>query len=105
MRKTKKSPTIEETILDNLSPNDLIEMVRQGFVAESDGSEENDFQIWDKVQILNDGKNRVFTVYSYTIYRWGRKEYTVWSEGEYLQYEPWQLVRHISRNPIWFKPK
>lgn len=108
MNRRKKSPSIEETILEHLSPNELLSMVREWYLENSsDDSEDNklEFNIWDKVQILNDAKNKVFTVYSYVTYKNNRREYTVWNEGEYLQYEPWQLVPHIRKNPIWFKTK
>lgn len=64
--------------------------------------EEAEYFIWDKVQLIADTKNRVYTIYSYTVYDWGRISFTLWHDDEYDVYEPWQIKKYVPTEPIWF---
>ena len=92
----KDNKSVEEHIFENLSPNTLIEMVREEL-------EESDMYIWDKVQILTDSKwDKIYTIYSYTTYADWRINYTLWNWADYEMYEPWQVKKYIPLQSIWF---
>ena len=60
------------------------------------------FNVGDRVQIINDPRERVFVVYSYTVYAEDRITYTLWFEDDYDMFEPWQLKQYLPPNPIGF---
>lgn len=97
MRKTteQKKKVDVNSIIESLSPEDLLEMANEP-------DEDEFFYIWDKVQLIHDLKNKVYTIYSYTTYADWRVNFTVWDDWDYEMYEPWQIKKHIPPASIWF---
>lgn len=96
MGKKNKNKSIEEHILDTLSPNDLLALVEEEL-------EDSDLYIWDKVQLVTDTKwDKVYTIYSFTTYADWRITFTLWNWADYDMYEPWQIKKYIPVQSIWF---
>ncbi len=96
MGKKNKNKSVEEHILDTLSPNDLLALVEEEL-------EDSDLYIWDKAQLITDTKwDKVYTVYSFTTYADWRIKFTLWNWANYEMYEPWQVKKYIPIPSIWF---
>lgn len=87
------NPEIDEAILaayNELSGEDKDSLLQQSF------------DIWDKVKLISDTKNKIYVIYSYTVYKWDRIVYTIWVDDEYESVEPWQIEQYYPKEPIWF---
>lgn len=92
----KKNKSVEDSIMENLSPWDLLALVEEEL-------EDSDLYIWDKVQLITDTKwDKVYTIYSFTTYADWRINFTLWNWADYEMYEPWQIKKYIPVQSIWF---
>lgn len=95
-KKENKDKSVEEHIIDSLSPWDLLEMVREEL-------DDTELYIWDKVQLITDSKwDKVYTIYSFTTYADWRINFTLWNWADYEMYEPWQIKKYLPTYNIWF---
>lgn len=63
---------------------------------------DNDLYIWDKVQLINCSKGKIYVIYSFTTYWDWRITYTIWVDDEYEVVEPWQVKPYVAPVNIWF---
>jgi len=57
-------------------------------------------KIWDRVQLIEDDKNRIYTIYSITEYK-SHKGYGLWNWEDYTSVESWQIKKYNPPTPIW----
>ena len=57
-------------------------------------------QIGDRVQLIEDSKNIIYTIYSITEYK-SHFAYTLWNWEDYTSVEDWQFHPYIQPQPIW----
>lgn len=61
----------------------------------------NVFDIWDRVKLIEDKDNRIYTIYSITKYK-SHKSFTLWNWEDYTSVEEWQIIKYNPEPPIWF---
>ena len=56
--------------------------------------------IWDRVQLIEDSKAIIYTIYSITEYK-SHVAYTLWNWEDYTSVESWQIKPYIQPTPLW----